>query len=102
MDPDVYHQLDRLAARLDRTNSIMIDPVEFGEIKGAVDALKLQVAEVKQRQTNIDQKLDLVLDKLSEAKGGWKLMMPLGGGAATFGSLITWALTHIERQRRGA
>ena len=39
---------------------------------------------------------------LSEAKGGWKLMMLLGGGAATFGSLITWALTHIERQRRGA
>lgn len=95
MEPDVYHQLDRLAARLDRTNSIMIDPVEFGEIKGAVDALKLQVAEVKQRQSNMDQKLDLVLDKLSEAKGGWRVMMWVGGAFASIGAAGSWAVDHL-------
>ena len=93
--PDVYHQLDRLAARLDRTNSIMIDPAEFGEIKGAVDALKLQVAEIKQRQANIDQKLDLVLDKLSEAKGGWRVMMWVGGAFASVGAAGSWIIDHL-------
>lgn len=95
MEPDVYHQLDPLAARLDRTNSIMIDPVEFGEIKGAVDALKLQVAEVKQRQSNMDQKLDLVLDKLSEAKGGWRVMMMVGGAFTTVGAAASWVIDHL-------
>jgi|GEM_PF-1694220 len=95
MEPDVYHQLDRLAQRLDRTNAIMIDPVEFGKIQGAVDALKLQVAEVKQRQANIDQKLDLVLDKLSEAKGGWRVMMWVGGAFATVGAGFSWVVDHM-------
>lgn len=96
MEPsDVYHQLDRLAARLDRTNSIMIDPVEFGEIKGAVDALKLQVVEIKQRQANIDQKLDLVLDKLSAAKGGWRVMLWVGGAFASVGAAGSWIIDHL-------
>jgi hypothetical protein len=35
-----------------------------------------------------------VLDKLSEAKGGWRLLMGLGGAAATLGGIITWFATH--------
>jgi hypothetical protein len=32
---------------------------------------------------------------MAEAKGGWKLLMLLGGSAATLGSAATWALTHF-------
>lgn len=96
MDHDVfYQQLDRLAQRLDSKGPQMIDPVEFGEIKGAVDSLKLQMTEVKQRQANIDQKLDLVLDKLSEAKGGWRVMMWVGGAFATVGAGFSWVVDHM-------
>ena len=72
----------------------MIDPVAFGEVKGQLGALKSELDDVKRKQTSMDAKLDMVLDKLSEAKGGWRLLMLLGGAGATLGGLITWALNH--------
>lgn len=42
---------------------------EIGELKGMIQALGV--------------KLDGVANTLTEARGGWKLMMLLGGGAAT-------------------
>jgi hypothetical protein len=93
-DPSVYRQLDYLAEALTKVEAEMIDPVAFGELKGAVAALKSELDDVKTRQGTMDAKLDLVLDKLSEAKGGWKLLMALGGAAATLGGVITWFATH--------
>lgn len=95
MEPNVLYQLDQLVRRIEQKGPAMIDPVEFGEIKGAVDSLKLQMAEVKQRQANIDAKLDLVLDKLSEAKGGWRVMMLVGGAFTTVGAAASWAIDHF-------
>lgn len=74
----------------------MIDPVEFGEIKGAVASLQLQMTDFKARQAVSDAKLDLVLDKLSEAKGGWRILMLLGGAAGALGSGLTWLLSNYR------
>lgn len=93
-DPAVYKQLDYLAQAITQVEAEMIDPVAFGELKGAVAALKSELDDVKTRQGAMDAKIDLVLDKLSEAKGGWKLLMALGGAAATLGGVITWFATH--------
>jgi len=45
-------------------------------------------------------KLDTVANTLTEARGGWRAMMLLGGAGATFGGLATWALEHILRAPR--
>ena len=90
----VYRQLDYLANQVTKVESVMIDPVAFGELKGAVSALKSELDGVKAKQAVMDEKLDQVLDRLSEAKGGWKLLMGLGGAAATLGSALTWLATH--------
>lgn len=42
-------------------------------------------------------KLDTVAATLTEARGGWRAMMMLGGAGATFGGLITWAFEHAIR-----
>lgn len=91
---DFLHQLDLVTQQLEGRDHTMIDPVEFGEIKGAVASLQSQVADVRARQTAIDQKLDLVLDKLAEARGGWRTLMWLGGASSTLGAGITWVATH--------
>lgn len=88
------YQLENLAKRLAEADHTMIDPVEFGEIKGAVSALQMQMSDLKSRQSAMDVKLDLVLDKLSEAKGGWRVMMLMGGAASTLGAGISWFATH--------
>ena len=91
---DVYAQLDYLAGELTKVEERMIDPREFGRLEGAVEQLKTELTGVKQQQAMMDEKLDRVLDKLSEAKGGWKLLMALGGAAATLGACLSWFFSH--------
>jgi hypothetical protein len=93
-DPAVQRQIEYLGDVLAQLESKVIDPREFGRLEGAVAALKTELDDVKVKQAAMDAKLDLVLDKLSEAKGGWKLLMAMGGAAATLGGLITWFATH--------
>lgn len=90
---DVYLQVERLAHRM-KDEPHMIDPVEFGEIKGAVAALQVQMSDLKARHAVTDAKLDLVLDKLSEARGGWRVMMLLGGAAGSLGAGVSWLVSH--------
>lgn len=90
----VYRQMDYLADQVAKVEETMIDPREFGRLEGAVSALKTELDSVKVKQAQMDVKLDLVLDKLSEAKGGWRALMLLGGAGATLGGLATWFLTH--------
>ena len=59
-----------------------------------IAVLKSELAAIKVKQTQIEEKLDMVLEKLSEARGGWRTLMWLGGAAAALGGLITWVLTH--------
>lgn len=89
------NQLGRIAAQLSFVEATMIDPREFGRLEGAVTALSNELTAVKTRQEAIDSKLDQVLARLSEASGGWKLLMALGGAGATLGGVITWLTTHI-------
>ena len=94
MTDPVLKQLDYLADEMSKLEGNMIDPREFGRLEGAVSALKTELDSVKLKQAQMDVKLDLVLDKLSEAKGGWRMMMLLGGAGATLGGVVTWFATH--------
>ncbi len=90
----VQRQIEYLGEALTQLESRVIDPREFGRLEGAVEALKTDIEGVKLRQATMDEKLDQVLSKLGEARGGWKLLMALGGAAATLGGIITWFATH--------
>jgi hypothetical protein len=94
VDDHVYAQLAHLTDELAKVENQMIDPREFGRLEGAVSALKTELDSVKAKQTQMDVKLDLVLDKLSEAKGGWRALMLLGGAGAALGGVVTWFFTH--------
>lgn len=84
---NLQERLDNLAMRINMEPH-MIDPVEFGEIKGAVASLQHQVTDIKTQLSGINTKQDVVINQLSEAKGGWKIMMMLGGGAGAMGAAI--------------
>jgi hypothetical protein len=86
-------QLFQLSQQLSKP---MIDPVEFGEVKGAVTAMQQQVADIKARQVRVEEKLDKILTTLSEAKGGWQMLLLVGGAGATAGSFVAWALQKLR------
>ena len=81
------------AAMLDRhitaLEERMIDPRDFGRLEQQVAQLNTQVA-------LLQETLATVNETLSQAKGGWRTLMLLGGAGAAAGSLITWVLSHVR------
>jgi hypothetical protein len=41
-------------------------------------------------------RLDALNATLTEARGGWRMLMLLGGAAAALGSLIPWVISHLR------
>jgi len=79
-----------------------IDARAFGHLEGQVAALHQMMAAQNttltlQNETlaKLNTKIDLVNSTMSEAKGGWKTLIWLGGMAATVGGVVTWLLSHI-------
>lgn len=85
MDPTVGRQLDYLAQELTRLESQMIDPVDFGELKGEVNSLKAQVS-------SIAGKVDQLLEMANQGKGG---LWMFNGGLVFAGGIIAWVMEHF-------
>jgi len=77
-----------------------IDPQEFGRLTAKVEHLEAEVhqlrKDVKDLRFEIMGSLNPLLQLASEARGGWKAMLVLGGIAgavgASFGKLAGWWL----------
>jgi hypothetical protein len=72
-----------------------IDPQEFGELRAQVRMLLESNRLNAETLATMSTTLQTMQLQMAEAKGGWKLLMLLGGSAATLGSAATWALTHF-------
>lgn len=70
--------------------------VQIAVLEQQVKTRARDMTELKETNRRQSEKLDLIFDKLSEARGGWRTLMALGGAAATIGSAVTWLLTHIR------
>lgn len=53
--------------------------------------------QAEQKVVNAAQSVQLgeILSKLSEAKGGWRTLMWLGGAGVSLGGLLAWAAQHL-------
>lgn len=68
-----------------------IDPQEFGELKAQVGFLVDQMKELRPKVEAIDK-------RMAEARGGWKVLMFLGGGAGALGAGLGAWLTHLVQK----
>ncbi len=71
----------------------------------AVDiaVLQQQMRTVNEQMAKMEKSLEALIDKLeevsitlTEARGGWRTLMWLGGAAAGVGSAFTWVMTHVK------
>jgi hypothetical protein len=74
------------------------NPQAFGELKARVEFLIEQDRLQSQRLDAIVRQLDSVNEKLSQAKGGWKMLMLLGGGSAGIGA---WLVHFLQSTPKG-
>ena len=72
------------------------NPLEFGRLQAQVETLLKSDAEKTELLRALAADVTAMRLQMAEAQGGWKLMMLLGGGAATVGGAISWALQHFR------
>lgn len=72
--------------------------VAIGILEAKVEHLTKLADELKASNKDLADKMDKVLVTLSEARGGWRMLMLMGGGAATLGGALSYVLTHIRWQ----
>jgi hypothetical protein len=64
-----------------------INPREYGQLETDVKHLSMQMVAMQ-------IELRCIRDLLEQSRGGWKMMMLIGGTGATFASGVAWLLSH--------
>ena len=64
--------------------------VEIKHLQDDMDKLVKEMAEIKNSLAEINK-------TLSEARGGWKTLMWVGGASATIGAFAGWVIDHIGK-----
>jgi hypothetical protein len=73
-----------------------INPQEFGRLQAQVETLIASDNAKTELLQQLAADMTAIRLQLAEAQGGVKIMLLLGGASASFGGLITWALTHFK------
>ena len=81
--------IDMLTRQIAAMEDRMIDPREFGRLEQEVKQLVHQMDAMQATLTQINT-------TLSEARGGWRVLMMVGGAGAAVGGLVSWALQHVR------
>lgn len=71
--------------------------ISIATLEAEVAHLTAGMVDLKASQAAMGAKLDAVLAQLSEAKGGWKTLMLVGGAAGSIGAGVAWFVTHFLR-----
>lgn len=69
--------------------------MNIARLEMAVDFLGKQVTSQAEAIAALSGKLDAVLSTLSEARGGWRTLMWVGGAGASGGALVAWVLEKL-------
>lgn len=64
------------------------------EMRELKDAQREQREEMRRSQEALSKKLDDVLTVMSEARGGWRTLMLMGGAAGSIGAGLAWIINH--------
>ena len=72
------------------------DSVQIARLDERLRQLDTELKALTNGLSDLQVQMGQILDKLNEARGGWRMLMWLGGGAATLGAAISWVLTHVQ------
>lgn len=74
-----------------------IDPKEFGRLQAQVEALIESDREKTELLRELHDGVTAMREQMAEARGGWKVLVAIGGASATLGGAATWALAHLSQ-----
>jgi hypothetical protein len=71
--------------------------INIARLEVQVGNLTQGMADLQESNQQLTAKLDQVLLTLSEARGGWKTLMVVGGAASTAGAVLSWIFQHFMK-----
>lgn len=69
--------------------------IHIAQLQVQVRHLTDSVDDLRESNRSQNEKLDKIVETLSEARGGWKTLMMVGGAAATCGAGLAAFLEHL-------
>lgn len=87
---DTYLQGPAVAAAIGQTK------MDLAVLENEVEHLTQAVAELKASNVAMQKQLEEIRSLLSEAKGGWRVMMLIGGAFMALGGFLGWAIQHVQ------
>jgi hypothetical protein len=69
--------------------------INIARLEVQVGSLTKGMADLQESNQQLTAKLDQVLITLSEARGGWRTLMVVGGAASTAGAGLAWLVQHL-------
>lgn len=82
---------------LSQSEALVQARIDITRLEVQVTHLSLSMASLEVSNHQLTAKLDEVLITLSEARGGWKTLMIVGGAASTAGAALSWIIQHLPR-----
>jgi hypothetical protein len=80
-----------MATPIDHENAVKLAVME-----SEMAHMKVALTDLKHQNTRQSEKIDLIFTAMSETKGGWKILMVIGGASGTIGGFIAWAFSHFK------
>jgi hypothetical protein len=73
---------------------------DMGRFEEAIDTLKKGQADIREEQSGMREDLTEIKLAFAEAKGGWRIMLMLGTGVATFvGFIVSYLPDFLGRAK---
>lgn len=70
--------------------------VDIARLQVKVDHLTENLAELTKAMQLLAEKVEGIGETLTEAKGGWRMLMLVGGAAGSVGAFLSWIATHVS------
>lgn len=70
--------------------------IALAQLQVEVAYMKAAIARLDASNAAQSEKLDRMLSLVSEARGGWRTLMLIGGAAGSLGGVITWLVSHLK------
>lgn len=92
-----YHQSEMTSENTAVMVAVLRERTEVlgREMRELKEAQREQREEMRQSQKDLAVKLDAVLSVMSEARGGWRTLMVIGGVSSALGAALAWVIDHF-------
>lgn len=69
---------------------------DFGRLEAEVEALREQNGRLEKQISALNAKVDVLVEAITEAKGGWKVLFAIGTASAAVGASVVKIIAFLK------